>query len=73
MLARDIYHKSHRDLGCCFNLYHYLFRDAGSWWTREYTGEYMPVITKDDSKLVDYLKYAGILDSKVCFKFNSAA
>lgn len=39
-------------------------KDSGTWWSREHTGEYMPIVTKDESTLVNYLKHTGIIESK---------
>ena len=42
------------------------FRPTDGWWRREETGEYLPVISKDEPNLVGYLKHSGIItDSKV--------
>lgn len=55
--------------------YHYADPKKGgnSWWTRELTGDYMPIITRDDSNLVGYLKHAGIIEEKKSKKSKSSS
>ncbi|XP_060608284.1 lipase maturation factor 2-like [Ruditapes philippinarum] len=38
--------------------------NGGKWWTRELTGEYLPVVTKDEPTLVNFLQQQGLLDAK---------
>lgn len=46
------------------HLYHYHFTGwndtTSSWWRREYQGEYLPVLSLDDSYLMDYVKKTGL-------------
>lgn len=33
---------------------------VSSWWRREYQGEYLPVLSLNDSYLMDYVKKTGL-------------
>jgi len=41
--------------------YHFAESETGNWWKREEQGEYLPILTVDNSQLVDILKNQGVI------------